>query len=341
MINSNKQFTDIPVIFKINMGYNCPLCKNILSEDEFNIMLPNYHTMINTEVEKSKIILQNDFEKSKIDLKDELVNQIKTENEELINELKSSIIEKDSQTKNTQATLDLLNDKIISLETEAKSKSANILGNIGERKLIDILRENFPEDSYITEQKGQEEADIIQTIMHKGTKLEPVICYDSKLNKMSFSSSWIDKCVKYQKIHNTKWVFLVADNLPSPKTGNVVLQEQDGIIIIHPYIIGPVIRYVRQFIMEINKMNLSETDKTNKSEKLYEFIISSDCQSILTSIYLNLRKINEQLAEEGKKHQKWWNERAQYYKEVFEQLNILRNSLEKSGGFQFTNLIID
>lgn len=334
------------------MSYNCMLCKNVLTEQEFKDLLPNYKAMIDDEVEKSEIVLQDkfnkskialqdDFNKSKIELKDELERKIKTETEELINGLKSAIVQKDTETKNVQATLKLLYDKIATLEAEVKTKSPNILGDIGEKKLIDILRENFPEDSYITERKGQEEADIIQTIMHKGTKLEPVICYDSKLNKMTFSSSWIDKCVQYQKIHNTRWVFLVADNLPSPKTGNVVLQEQDGVIIIHPYIIGPVIRYVRQFIMEINKMNLSEIDRTEKSEKLYEFIISSDCQSILSSIYLNLRKINEQLSEEGKKHQKWWNERAQYYKEVFEQLDVLRNSLERSGGFQFTNLIND
>jgi len=179
------------------MSYNCILCKSILTEEEYKNLLPKYKVMIDTEIAKSETILQdkydklkldlqNEFNKSKITLQDELEDKIGTEYQEQINQLKSSIVQKDTEAKNIQATLNLLYDKITTLEAEAKTKSSNVLGDIGERKLIDILRKYFPEDYYITERKGQEEADIIQTIMHKGTKLEPVICYDSKLNKATW-----------------------------------------------------------------------------------------------------------------------------------------------------------
>ncbi len=350
---------------------NCPLCANMLTDDEAENVLKKFGNIMDDAVKQGvesmekkhlqnnkdmmeaydeRLTQKNKQQKEEIEelknLQDEEIKRkveekIAQNNEEInetINKFQNKIIEYEEKERIDLSDKKRLLEQIEKLQEENRSQSSNLLGKKGEAELRDILTEKFPTDLYHLEGKGISEADIVQTIVYNNQKINPVICYDFKKNNKSWDNKWIEKAIKYKEIHKTEWSIIVAQVLPRPSSDHLTIQEVDGILIIHPYVVAEVVSFIRKGIIAINNLRLSQEDKDNKTAQLYDYIRSKEFVTTLENLYLDIRKLQEIAVTEKAKHNVWWASREKHHKSLIANLNHIQNAIENTLDLQLMSI---
>ena len=97
--------------------------------------------------------------------------------------------------------------------------------------------------------------------------------------------------IEFSRWDGTSYVLIVGNNLPKASVPNGLLDEKDGIILVHPSIVVEVSKRIREGMIEISKFSLGKEDRQEKQDKLYEYIMSQEFSLILKS----LSDLNEKL----------------------------------------------
>jgi hypothetical protein len=128
------------------------------------------------------------------------------------NELHSKDIEireKDEQIQRCKRTIEEMKQQMWPTQPELK-------GEVGEQKLLEDLREAFPEDQFSRQTRGISEGDIIQHIRTaSGALLKIPIVYDNK-EVARVTKKEIEKQQYYKEHDGTDYLLIVSPNIPMP-----------------------------------------------------------------------------------------------------------------------------
>lgn len=222
----------------------------------------------------------------------------------LQNELHSKDIEireRDEQVLRCKGTIEELKQQMSKTQPELK-------GEVGEQKLLEDLREAFPEDQFSRQTRGISEGDIIQHIRTaSGVMLKIPIVYDNK-EVARITKREIEKQQYYKEREGTDYLLVVSPNIPK-NVKNGILGKREGVTLVRRDIVVEVAEYLRNAIIEISKSCQSKKDQETKQARIYDFITSREfCRRLESLDKDNSETIAIQDKEE-KDHQTLWKKR--------------------------------
>jgi hypothetical protein len=199
-----------------------------------------------------------------------------------------------------------LSSKVTDLQRALENKTAEELGEGAEVKLFDELKREFPEDDIRRVPKGSAGADIIHVVMLCGKKCGTVI-YDSK-DHDQFRSEHVTKLRADQLATGAEHAILATRKLPR---GTRQLELRDGVLLANPARVVVVATLIRQHLIQLHSLRVSNIERDKKTAALYEFIVSERCSSVLARIDERADYLLEEQKKEITWHKNNWNRQGE------------------------------
>ncbi len=201
--------------------------------------------------------------------------------------------------------------KIADMQRQLENKTAQDLGYGPEVDLFEALKGEFPEDRIVRVEKGAAGADVVHDIYHNGRQCGRIV-YDSK-NSSQWRNDYVSKLRADQTDAKADHAVLCTKSFPS---GHKELTAQDGVLIVSPQRVAVLAAILRRHVVQSATLRLGNEARAQKTEALYDFIMSEQCRNILTSISIQTEDMTDIDAKEMKAHQALWKKRAELIRNV-------------------------
>lgn len=204
-----------------------------------------------------------------------------------------------------------LENQLKDMARQLEKKTADELGEGAEVRLLEELKAQFEGDTFTHVGKGNPGADIIHEVVHKG-KVCGKIVYDSK-NRNAWRSEYVSKLRKDQVAAKADHAILSTQTLPA---GTKQTHIQDGVIIANPARVMVLVELLRQQIIRLHNLRLSNESKADKTAALYAFMTSELCGQLFSQIESRAADILDLDAKEKRAHDNTWKRRGELVRSV-------------------------
>jgi hypothetical protein len=204
-----------------------------------------------------------------------------------------------------------LHGKMADLQRQLENKTAQDLGYGPEVDLFELLKAEFPEDRIVRVEKGAAGADVVHDVYHNGRSCGRIV-YDSK-NSSAWRNDYVAKLRSDQAEAKADHAVLCTKTFPS---GEKELHTVDGVLIVSPQRVGVIAGVLRRHVVQTATLRLSNEARSQKTAALYAFIMSEQCNQLLSSIAVNTEDMTELDAKERKAHEALWKKRADMIRSV-------------------------
>lgn len=238
--------------------------------------------------------------------------------------------EEKERSKGLSKQLERCREEISRLNQKLATKQSELKGEIGEINLEEMLQAFSKKGDIITHKKcrGENTADIIHQIMGPNRQLlETVIVYDSK-NAGRIDDDDVRKSKSYKEIHNTDYSIIVSRNIPKQYSTNGRYAEKDGVLIINPELLEPIIENIRRGLIGISKISNNKQEILTKQSKLYTYITGNEFSRQLEALYSVHARLTTLQDDEEKRHKTIWRKRTEVCKELKEHYTNISSGLD-------------
>lgn len=204
-----------------------------------------------------------------------------------------------------------LTDKVAALSRQLENRTADELGEGAEVDLFEDLKRAFPDDKIVRVKRGEPGADIIHTVVADGRRCGQII-YDSK-NRQAWRNDYVTKLRTDQLAAKADHAVLVSRPFPS---GSKQLLVHDGVIVVHPARALALVQIVREHVVMIASLRMSEDGRAQKMSTLYDFITSNRCTQLLDQVDQLSDDLLELDVKEKKTHDSTWRKRGELVKGI-------------------------
>jgi hypothetical protein len=198
-----------------------------------------------------------------------------------------------------------LEGQLQEMQRRLQKKTANELGDEGERDLFEELKLEFPNDQIERVKKGKEGGDIIHRVVHNGQICGSVLL-ESK-NTSRVMNSYTTKLKNDQARTGCEHGILSTLAFPA---GASQLALRNGILLCHPGRVVVLVHLLRRQIIQAFGSRLSNAARQEKSAALYEFVTSPTA----AELWDRFSKLTEGMREldqaEIERHRRVWAKRA-------------------------------
>ena len=191
------------------------------------------------------------------------------------------------------------------MRRKAEQGSMQLQGEVQELLLENILREKFPFDLIQEVGKGVEGADCIQIVRNSSGKECGKIIYESKRAK-GWNNVWLDKLKADMRNKNADMAILVTQSFPK---GIDRFTQKEGIWICSYAEVASVAAVLRNAVMCVSDAKVSQENKGEKMQMLYDYMASNEFRQKWDSIVETYLSMQKQLSEEKVRTQKNWSQR--------------------------------
>jgi len=174
------------------------------------------------------------------------------------------------------------------LTRKLEKKSNDELGDGAEVELFDDLREAFPDDKITRVQKGVAGCDIKHEIHVDGRTCGKIV-YDSK-NRKDWKASYVEQLRKDQLAEKADHAILATRRFPK---NTKELSVMDNVLLVNPARAVVIAGVMRDSLVQLSSIKLSEQGKKEKQAELYEFITSTRCDNLFKRAANQVDKIRE------------------------------------------------
>jgi hypothetical protein len=213
------------------------------------------------------------------------------------------------------------------LKRQLENKTALELGEGPEVDLFDTLKEAFPDDDITRIRRGAPGADIRHVVRHNGKDCG-LILYDSK-NHKSWRNDFVTKLRDDQIADKADHAILSTYAFPQ---GTKQLRIQDRVILVNPARAVVIAELVRQQVVQVHCLNLSNDGREQKSLELYSFIMSERFGTLMTKLRATTDSLHQLDVSEQVSHNKTWQKRGQLIGSVAKAQADLRSEVERIVG---------
>ena len=209
-------------------------------------------------------------------------NRVEAEFELRIKELQKQLLD---QKKLTDEQRRKLNQGSVQLQGEAQ-----------EEAIEEWIKSSFPTDEVIEIKKGANGADCIQIINDKGVDECGSIYYESK-NTKTFNDKWIQKFKIDMQEKKADIGVIISKTLPSEMKRMGLYK---GIYVCTYEEFKGLCFFLRDFIIQFYKQQITTNNKGDKKEMLYSFVTSKEFISRIEHLGDVFKTIDNQLEKEKK-----------------------------------------
>jgi hypothetical protein len=197
------------------------------------------------------------------------------------------------------------------LQRRLEKRTSEELGEGAEIDLFERLKAEFPNDRIERIRKGASGADIRHVVVHNGKEAGTII-YESK-NDKAWRNDYVDKLAQDQRAAKAEHAILSTLKFPKDTSQ---LHVVDGVIIASPARVMAVVQVLRQHIIHLHTLRLSNTERAKKTSTLYDFIMSSRCRQLFDAIDTHAEDLLKLQEKEIKAHEAAWKHQGRLYRSI-------------------------
>lgn len=261
------------------------------------------------EIEKLKREKEEAMEQAKLEAQKQLSQQLQEEREKIKKQADEA-----SELKIKELQLQLEAQKKLADEMKRKHEqgSMQLQGEVQELAIEEWLQSNFPLDTISEVKKGANGADCLQIVNTRDQQNCGVIYYESKRTK-AFQPAWIEKFKNDIREKNANVGVLVTEVMPTdmPRMG-----MKDGVWICTFEEFKGITAVLRQSIIQINNALISQENKGDKMEMLYNFLTSNEFRLQMEGIVEGFSQMQEDLLKEKNAMKRIWKQREKQIDKV-------------------------
>jgi len=201
-------------------------------------------------------------------------------------------------------------------------------GEVQEIAIESWLKQEFPYDDIEEIKKGKAGADTLQTV-HTATNRDcGKILYESKRGQ-KFEAKWIPKLKDDAKEANADMGVLITQTMPSdiPYFG-----EKDGVTICSYTYYKALANTLRDFIIRQSSVAISQENKGDKKERLYDFVTSNEYRLSIQAIVDNFSQMKIDLDKEKLAMTNAWKKREKLIEGIILTTVGMNGSIEGIAG---------
>ncbi len=201
--------------------------------------------------------------------------------------------------------------KIEELQRRAESRDRVHFGPEGEEELEKLLRRQFPMDDIQRKRRG---GDIVQMIIEDR---EPCGCivYECKRTNQ-WQPAFVRQLKRAMEVQGTRCGLLVSRVLPPSQSGICIV---DGVIVAAPQFAHHLASILRDAVVELSRVQLSEQGKAEKTQEVYRYLRSEEFKNALQVIDSRTKELRGELEREKSNHEGCWTRREQHYAAIARQ----------------------
>ncbi|HCI71692.1 MAG TPA: DUF2130 domain-containing protein [Balneola sp.] len=268
------------------------------------------------ELNKSKV----EIEKLKRE-KAEASEQAELKAQKMLNELlvqekekiaKSEAEKNEMRFKELQKQLEDQKKLTEEMQRKQTQGSMQLQGEVQELAIEEYLATTFPLDTIEEIKKGARGADCIQVVNTRTAQNCGKIYYESKRTK-DFQASWIEKFKRDMREREADIGVLVTEAMPADMDR---MGLRDGVWVCSFPEFKGLCNVLRESIVQINKVALSQEGKGDKMSLLYDFLTSNTFRMQVEAIVEGFSQMKNDLESEKRSMQRIWKQREKQIDKV-------------------------
>jgi hypothetical protein len=200
-----------------------------------------------------------------------------------------------------------LQQNIDALTRRLQRKTADELGEGAEIDVYEALRDAYRRDDITRIKKGEPGADIRHQVLHKGTPCGTILI-DSK-NRQSWQNAYVTKLREDQMAAKADYAILATTVFPSSRK-ELYTDEETRVIVVNRARAVEIVGLMRQAMVRMHVLGLSQNERAEKRELLYKYITSEDFrQHVIEAGRLSTEMLDLD-ADEKRAHDRVWEKRG-------------------------------
>jgi hypothetical protein len=212
--------------------------------------------------------------------------------------------ERDSAILAANARVLKLQSELADLQRKLEGKSAHELGEGSEIDLYEQLRSTFDGDRIQRVPKGVNGADVIHEVVHNGRVCGKIV-YDAK-NRDAWQNGFATKLKADKLAQGADYAILSSNRFPKDKAH---IHSQDGVIVAAPARVLAIVEILRDQLVRMHELRVSNEERGSKTEALYAFITSEHCRQLIEQVEAQAGKMLDLDAREQEAHRRLWDQR--------------------------------
>ncbi|MEI6089038.1 MAG: DUF2130 domain-containing protein [bacterium] len=220
------------------------------------------------------------------------------------------------------------------MQRKAEQGSMQLQGEVQELALEEILGSLFPFDNISPVGKGVKGADVVHTVRNKLGVDCGTILYESKRTK-SFGGDWISKLKTDAVAAKADICIIVSEALPD---GIETIGYKDGVWICSFNNFKGLALVLRESLIKINDAYSSQTNKGEKMQMLYDYLISTEFRNQVGAIVEGFSELQQSYIREKQQMEKIWKQREKQLEKVLLNTNHFIGSIQGIAGSSLPNL---
>lgn len=202
-----------------------------------------------------------------------------------------------------------------------KGTTPQIEGFNFEHELANQLKQRFPNDEI--KPTGHKKGDVIQIVQVEAKKIGKII-YECKKTK-EFENKFIEQ-IQRDKTRMFADYGVIVTWATKEKSQNFWVDSD--IIIIHPYAVLDIAVFLRAILLQMYSLKLSKSELETKGKVILEFMQSEEFRTSIQKSITKSKEAYESLKKEITTHFNAWDKRAEIYKDIYRNANIIERTVQ-------------
>jgi hypothetical protein len=204
-----------------------------------------------------------------------------------------------------------LTSELADLQRKLAGKSAHELGEGSEIDLFEQLRAAFEVDRIQRVPKGVNGADVIHEVVHNGRTCGKIV-YDAK-NRDAWQNGFAVKLNADKLAQGADHAILSSNKFPKDKRE---IHLQDGVIVAAPARVLAIVEILRDQLIRLHELRVSNEQRESKTEELYAFITSEHCKQLIGQVEAQAGRVLDLDTKEQEAHRRVWDQRRKLIQAV-------------------------
>ena len=204
-----------------------------------------------------------------------------------------------------------LQSELADMQRKLEGKSAHELGEGSEVDLFEQLRTAFEGDRIQRVPKGVNGADVIHEVIHN-SKVCGKIVYDAK-NRDAWQNGFATKLRADKLAQGADHAILSSNKFPKDKSQ---IHCQDGVIVANPARVLAIVEILRDQLVRMHELRISNEERGHKTVALYAFITSEPFKQLVEQVEAQAGKMLDLDTKEQEAHRRIWDQRGKLIRSV-------------------------
>lgn len=198
------------------------------------------------------------------------------------------------------------------MQRKAEQGSMQLQGEVLELALEELLRATFPFDQIEEVGKGVKGADCVQHVRNASGQICGKIIFESKRTK-AFTNEWIEKLKSDMRAQTADIAVIVTETMPRDMER---FGMKDGVWICNFAEIKSLAFVLRDSLVKIQAVAVSQDNKGDKMQLLYNYLTSNEFKQQIEAIVEGFTALKEGISKEKIAMERLWKEREKQLEKV-------------------------